>query len=150
MSDHHSHGSAHHTYQPADAGPRLIWALLLTLGFAAVEVGTRFWSGSPALLGDAGLVVTDSASLGLAAFAAWLARRPPSRRHIYGLGRVETLAAFLNVLFMVLVLVVVAISVAAINRFLEPVRINGEPVTLVVIIGLCINLLGLNSPPLAA
>ena len=138
MSDHHQHGSAHHTHQHADAGPRLVWALLLTLGFAAVEAGVGFWSGSLALLGDAGHMVTDSASLGLAAFAAWLARRPPSRRHTYGLGRVETLAALLNVLFMVLV--VIAISVAAIHRFLEPAKINGEAVTLVAVIGLCINI----------
>ena len=48
-------------------------------------------------------MLTDSASLGLAAVAAWLARRPPSRQHTYGLGRVETLAALFNVLFMALV-----------------------------------------------
>ncbi|MFZ4535106.1 cation diffusion facilitator family transporter [Propionivibrio sp.] len=139
MSDHHQHDHSHHDHHHhADAGPRLIWALLLTLGFAVVEAVTGFWSGSLALLGDAGHMVTDSASLGLAAFAVWLARRPPSRRHTYGLGRVETLAALLNVLFMVLV--VVGISVAAINRFLEPATINGEAVTLVAVIGLCINI----------
>ena len=136
MSDHELHSHSHH--HPPDAGPRLIWALLLTLGFAAVETMAGFWSGSLALLGDAGHMVTDSASLGLAAFAAVLARRPPSPRHTYGLGRVETLAALLNVLFMVLV--VVAISVAAIHRFLEPATINGEAVTLVAIIGLCLNI----------
>ena len=138
MSEHHQHGSVQHSHHHSDAGPRLVWALLLTLGFAAVEAGAGFWSGSLALLGDAGHMLTDSASLGLAAFAAWLARRPPSRRHTYGLGRVETLAALLNVLLMVLV--VVAISVAAINRLLEPAKINGEAVTLVAIIGLCINI----------
>lgn len=139
MSDHehHSQHSHHEHHHHADAGPRLIWALLLTLGFAAVEAVAGFWSGSLALLGDAGHMVTDSASLGLAAFAVWLVRRPPSRRHTYGLGRVETLAALLNVLFMVLV--VVGISVAAIHRFLEPRSINGEAVTLVAIIGLLIN-----------
>lgn len=133
--DHHEH---HHHDHPVDAGPRLIWALALTLGFAAVEVTAGFWSGSLALLGDAGHMVTDSASLGLAAFAVRLARRPPSRRHTYGLGRVETLAALLNVLFMVVV--VVGISVAAIHRFLEPARINGEVVSLVAIVGLLINI----------
>lgn len=138
MSDHHQHESAHHNHQHADVGPRLVWALLLTLGFAFIEVGAGFWSGSLALLGDAGHMVTDSASLGLAAFAAWLAKRPPSSRHTYGLGRVETLAALFNVLSMVLV--VVAISVAAIHRFLEPSAVNGQAVTLVAIVGLCINI----------
>ena len=139
MSDshQHDHSHSHHDHHHADAGPRLIWALLLTLGFAAIEAVAGFWSGSLALLGDAGHMVTDSASLGLAAFAVWLARRPPSRRHTYGLGRVETLAALLNVLFMVLV--VVGISVAAIRRFLEPASINGEAVTLVAVVGLLVN-----------
>ena len=135
MSEH-PHGGHHHPH--ADAGPRLFAALILTLGFAAVEAASGFWSGSLALLGDAGHMVTDSASLGLAAFAVWLGRRPPSLRHSYGLGRVETLAALFNVVFMVLV--VVAICVAAISRFLEPATINGEAVTLVAVIGLVINI----------
>src|ERR1035437_1158154 len=132
--NHHDH--QHRDHPPADVGLRLIWALLLTLGFAAVEVIAGFWSGSLALLGDAGHMVTDSASLGLAAFAVWLSRRPPSRRHTYGLGRVETLAALLNVLFMILV--VVGLSVAAIHRFLEPATINGETVTLGAVVGVVI------------
>jgi cobalt-zinc-cadmium efflux system protein len=133
----HEHDHDHHQPHADDAGRRLIWALFLTLGFALVEVAAGFWSGSLALLGDAGHMVTDSAALGLAAFAAWLAGRPPSHRHTYGLGRVETLAALFNVLFMVLV--VVGISVAAIHRFLEPAKINGEVVTAVAIVGLLIN-----------
>ncbi len=54
----HTHGAhaGHVHHHHADAGPRLIWALLLTLGFAAVEAVTGFWSGSLALLGLAGLV----------------------------------------------------------------------------------------------
>ena len=136
MSDHHDHQHGHHHH--AGAGPRLIWALLLTLGFAAVEALAGWWSGSLALLSDAGHMVTDSASLGLAAFAARLALRPPSQRHTYGYGRVETLAALANVLFMVLV--VVGISVAAVRRFLEPAAINGEAVTLVAALGLGINI----------
>ena len=138
--DHGAHGDhdghAHHHH--ADAGPRLIWALLLTLGFAAVEAVTGFWSGSLALLGDAGHMVTDSASLALAAFAAWISKRPPTQRHTYGYGRVETLAALANVLFMVVV--VVGISVMAVRRFLEPGVVNGEAVTIVAAIGLVLNI----------
>lgn len=138
MSEDHPHQHAHGHHHHAGAGPRLTWALLLTLGFAAVEALAGWWSGSLALLGDAGHMVTDSASLGLAAFAARLAQRPPSQRHTYGYGRVETLAALANVLFMVLV--VVGISVAAVRRFLDPAAINGEAVTLVAALGLCINI----------
>ena len=143
MSDahHHSHvgGHAHHHHHHGvDAGPRLIAALALTLGFAGVEAFAGLWSGSLALLGDAGHMLTDSASLGLAAVAAKLAQRPPSRQHTYGLGRVETLAALGNVLFMALI--VVGIAVAAVRRLLEPTMIHGETVTLVAIVGLFVNI----------
>lgn len=131
MSDHHAH------LPRSEAGGAVFWALFLTLAFAVLETVTGFWSGSLALLGDAGHMLTDSASLGLAAFALWLSRRPPSLRHTYGLGRVETLAALLNVLFMVLV--VIAIAVAAVRRFMLPSPINGEAVTLVAFAGLCVN-----------
>ena len=138
MSAHtHNHLHEHHDHHAADAGSRLVWALLLTLGFAVVEAFSGLWSGSLALLGDAGHMVTDSASLGFAAFAVWLGKRPPSRRHTYGLGRVETLAALLNVVFMIVVIVV--LSVAAIHRVLQPTAVNGEAVTAVAIVGLLIN-----------
>ena len=82
---------------------------------------------------------TDGLSLGLAAFASWLASRAPSRRHSYGLGQVELLAALLNALFMIVV--VVMISTAAVDRLMSPRPVAGETVTIVAMIGLLINLL---------
>lgn len=133
-SHHHQVGGHGHHHAP---GRRLTTALILTLGFASIEAVAGLLSGSLALLGDAGHMLSDSASLALAAAAAWLSLRPPSRRHTYGLGRVETLAALGNVVLMILV--VVGISVAAIRRILEPVSVDGATVTLVAIIGLLIN-----------
>ncbi len=137
-SHSHAHPHAHDRHHAADMGRRLLWALALTLAFAGIEALAGFWSGSLALLGDAGHMLTDSASLGLAALAARLAQRPPSHRHTYGFGRIETLAALLNVLFMALI--VAGISVVAVRRLLEPTAVHGETVTLVAIIGLCVNI----------
>ena len=137
MSAHGAGDHSHHQHH-VGAGPRLLWALVLTLAFAGVEAMAGFWSGSLALLGDAGHMVTDSASLGLAAVATWLARRPPSKNHTYGLGRVEAIAALANVIFMLVV--IVFITAAAINRFLEPGPIDGQTVTLVALIGLIVNI----------
>ena len=132
----HRHDHAHH-HPSLDASSGLFLSLCLTLGFSVVEAVAGYYSGSLALLGDAAHMVTDSASLGLAAVAAWLARKPPSSQHTYGLGRVETLAALANVVFMVLV--VVRISVAAIRRVLEPSAVNGAAVTMVALFGLSVN-----------
>ena len=96
-------------------------------------------SGSLALLGDAGHMLTDGLSLGLAAFASWLATRAPSPRHSYGLGQVELLTALVNALFMIAI--VVAISTAAVDRLMHPRPVAGETVTAVALIGLLINLL---------
>ena len=50
-----------------------------------------------ALLSDAGHMLSDAASLCIAAFAAWAA---PSPRHSYGFGRAEIVAGFVNAAFM--------------------------------------------------
>lgn len=132
MSHHHSH---HH----APSSQRiLLLALMSTLGFAAVEALVGWYSGSLALMADAGHMLTDGLSLGFAAFTAWLALRAPSRRHSYGLGRAELLAALFNALLMIAVLV--AITTAAVERLLTPRPVEGEAVTLVAFIGLLINL----------
>ena len=130
----HEHGHHHHTGQ----GRTLVIALLLTLSFAGIEALTGWWSGSLALLSDAAHMLTDSSALGLAAGAAWLARRPPSARHSYGLVRAEVMAALFNSLLM---LVLIGFIVhEAIDRFGTPREIKGHAVIGVAVIGLVINL----------
>ncbi len=133
MHDHHDHAGHHHPR----SGRALVASLALTLAFAAVEAVAGLWSGSLALLGDAGHMLTDGLSLGFAALAAGLAARPPSPRHSYGLGRAELLTALLNALFMIAV--VAAIAASAVERLLNPRPVAGEAVTVVAAIGLVIN-----------
>jgi cobalt-zinc-cadmium efflux system protein len=125
-----------------DHGPhssrRLSWALVLTLAFAAVEAVGGWLSGSLALLGDAGHMVSDSTALGLAALAARVAQKPPTERHSYGLGRVEVLAALVNALFMLAV--VAGIGWAALDRFAHPREVSGGMVMVVAGLGLVVNL----------
>ncbi len=132
---HGSHGHAHGT------GAALWWGFGLTAGFAAVEAAAGWWAGSLALLSDAGHMVSDATALGLAAVAAWVARRPPSARHSYGLGRAEVVAALGNSLFMVAV--VVAIAIAAMERLAQPRPVAGGTVALVALLGLGVNLLAI-------
>ena len=133
-------GEPHTHHHPGHAGNSraLIGALLLTLGFAVVEVLAGWWSGSLALLSDAAHMVTDASSLGLAAAAASLARRPPSMRHSYGLVRAEVLAALVNSLAMLVLIGFIVFE--AIQRFDTPRPIAGGTVAGVAVIGLIINL----------
>src|SRR5713226_1961823 len=89
MAEHH-----HHHHQ--SSGTALRGAAALTVAFAVVEALGGWWTGSLALLSDAGHMLTDGAALGLGALAAWMARQPPSTRHSYGLGRAEVVAALVN------------------------------------------------------
>jgi cobalt-zinc-cadmium efflux system protein len=131
----HDHSASHP--HPARNGTLLV-ALLLTLAFAGVEAAAGWWSGSLALLADAAHMLTDSSALGLAAAAAWLARRPPSTRHSYGLARAEVLAALFNSLLM---LVLIGFIVReALERIGTPRDIAGSTVIGVAVIGLAINL----------
>lgn len=136
----HGSGPAHHHHHHHDhsASRYLPLALALTLSFAFVEAGAGWWSGSLALLGDAGHMVTDAFSLGLAALAARIALRPSSMRHSYGLRRVEALAALVNSLFMLVV--VALLSWQAVVRLLEPRAIAGAVVTAVALLGLLLNI----------
>lgn len=129
--------SEHHHHLPRP-GNTLFLALILTLAFAGVEALAGWWSGSLALLGDAGHMVTDSTALGLAALAAWIAHRPPSARHSYGLGRIEVFAALINGLFMLAI--VAAIVVSAIERLQSAREVAGGSVMTVAAIGLGVNI----------
>jgi cobalt-zinc-cadmium efflux system protein len=133
----HHRGHAGHAHTQASRG--LTVALALTLGFACVEAAGGFWSGSLALLGDAGHMFSDSVALALAAFAAWVARRPPSPRHSYGFARAEVIAALVNSLFMFAV--VIGIVVEAIARLQAPRPVSGLAVMLIAGAGLAINIL---------
>src|SRR3954462_15151113 len=104
MAEHAHH---HHHHHPRQAGGALKLAAVLTLAFAVVEALGGWWTGSLALLSDAGHMLTGGAALGLAALAAWMARRPPSARHSYGLGRAEVVAALVNGVTMLVIAVAI-------------------------------------------
>lgn len=112
-------------------------ALALTLGFAAIEALAGWWSGSLALLSDAGHMVTDSFALALAALAARLSTAPATARHTYGLRRVETLAGLFNGLTMLLVVGVIVWH--AVQRLLDPQPVAGATVMMVAFLGLVLN-----------
>lgn len=133
-----SHDHAHQQSSP-NSTATLGLAILFTLVFAGVEAGIGLWAGSLALVADAGHMVNDAAALALAAGAAWLARRPASARHSYGLGRAEFLAALIN--SAALLVLVAWLTSSAIERLQTPRAVQGEAVFVTAAIGLAINLL---------
>jgi cobalt-zinc-cadmium efflux system protein len=135
----HRHDHAHHDHAHSPASNAVMYAAVgITLAYAAVEAVAGLVAGSLALVSDAGHMVTDAVALGIAAFAAWISRRPASDRHSYGYVRAEIIAAVVNSGFMIAL--VATIAFASVSRMLSPHRVDGEIVTLVAGIGLGVNL----------
>src|SRR5256885_15849426 len=68
----------------ARSRPRLLTTLGLTAAFLVVEVLGALFTGSLALLADAGHMLTDVGGLALAPLALWVASRPPTPAPTYG------------------------------------------------------------------
>jgi cobalt-zinc-cadmium efflux system protein len=136
----HERGDSHYGHRsPQARGNALAIAVALTFGYALVEVVGGIWSGSLALLADAGHMGTDSAALLFALAANYIARRPVSDRHSFGLARVEVIAAFVNAIAMLAV--VGWIFYEAFDRIGTPIPVKGLGVFVIAFVGLTVNVL---------
>jgi cobalt-zinc-cadmium efflux system protein len=110
-------------------------AVVLTGAFMVVEAAVGYWSGSLALMADAGHMHADA--LGLALFAQVVASKPRTDRQTFGYRRAEVLAAFVN--GMALAGVAVLVLKEAFERYLSPVPIRGDAMLTTALVGLGIN-----------
>jgi cobalt-zinc-cadmium efflux system protein len=135
---HHEH---EHATSPRDRNRGALSVVLaLTASFTVVEIIGGLLTGSLALLADAGHMLSDNLSLGVALFAAWLAGRPATPEKSFGYRRAEILAALAN--GVTLVAISVWIFVEAYERFREPSEVLGGPMLAVAALGLLVNAVG--------
>jgi cobalt-zinc-cadmium efflux system protein len=127
-----------HAHGHGDARRALGIALVLVLAFASVEAAAGAAAGSLALLADAAHMLSDGLALGLALFAAWLARRPATPERSFGWRRAEVLAALANAL--VLVALGGLVLWEAAGRLSDPPEVEGGWVLAAGAAGLVVNL----------
>jgi cobalt-zinc-cadmium efflux system protein len=120
-----------------DRGTTLKLALAFTCAVLVIELLGGLASHSLALLSDAGHVLTDVFALGLAWFAVAQANRPADQRRSYGYHRVSILAALVN--SVVLIAIVIAIGYEALRRLANPEPVQGGIVIITALIGIAIN-----------
>ncbi len=120
---------------------KLTIVLALTTGFMVVEAVAGWYTGSLALIADAGHMLGDVAALALALFAVWLSSKPAGRSRTYGFHRSEILAALAN--SVLLVVISIAIFCEAIHRFSLPPEIQSGPMLVVAVLGLIVNLISM-------
>jgi cobalt-zinc-cadmium efflux system protein len=119
-------------------GSALKLALGLTCAVLVVELAGGLVSHSLALLSDAGHVLTDVFALGLAWFAVAQSNRPADSRRSYGYHRVSILAALVNAV--TLIVIVLAIAYEAVQRLAHPQPVQGGIVIVTALVGIAINL----------
>jgi cobalt-zinc-cadmium efflux system protein len=117
---------------------RLAVALGIAVGAALLESLGSWWSGSLALLTDAGHVGTDAAALGLSLAALRISKRPHTPQMSFGYHRIEVLAAFVNAVL--LAGVASSLAFAVYNRIAQPQAVQGGVMFVIGLAGLAANL----------
>ena len=117
---------------------RLAISLVITISIMLVEVAGGIFFNSIALISDAGHMFTHAFAISIGLLAIYISRNPPCHHKTYGMYRAEILAAFINGLF--LLVMVGIILYEAIERLLAPAEIDGIYMLLVAIVGLIANI----------
>jgi cobalt-zinc-cadmium efflux system protein len=112
----------HNHNHASGTGSVLRLSLLATLLFTAFEVWAGIYSGSLALLSDAGHNFTDALALLLAAVGFYWQTKPADQSRTYGYQRAGVLAAFVNSL--TLLIISLFIFWEAGKRFIQPEPVN--------------------------
>ncbi|MGN6356064.1 MAG: cation diffusion facilitator family transporter, partial [Novosphingobium sp.] len=134
---HHHHHHHDHPSTKGGHGTAFAVAVSLNLAFVMIETAAGFYSGSLALLADAGHNLGDVLSLLLAWGASVLAARPPSARFTYGLKSSSIIAAMANAALLWVALG--AILIETIRRFADPAPVQGLTMTVVAAAGILVN-----------
>lgn len=132
-------GSGHvHAPLPPE-GQRRVFAfgIAINAAFVGLEAWAGWYSGSLALLSDAGHNLGDVLGLALAWLGAWAAQRPTSARYTWGWRRGALLAALLNAAL--LAAAVLAIAWEAVHRLSDPAPVDTGIVIAVATAGIAVN-----------
>ena len=129
----------HHHHSSSNSWRRLNVVLFLTALYMVAEVVGAWWTGSLALLADAGHMFADVAALILALSAVWFGARPANPKKTFGYHRLEIIAALVN--GVALVVMSLLIFYGAYERWIEPPVVRSGPMMLVAAGGLAINLI---------
>jgi cobalt-zinc-cadmium efflux system protein len=138
-SSGHGHHHHHHRHglPSSGSGPAFSLAIALNLLFVGAEAAAGLWSGSIALIADAGHNLSDVLSLVLAWGASVLAAKPPSDRFTYGLKSASILAAIANAAL--LWAAIGAILLETIRRLADPAPVGGSLMIVVAAAGILVN-----------
>lgn len=127
------------THEDHDDHDHYLIPFILIFVFAIVEAVGSWYTGSLALLSDAGHMFSDVAALGLAWMAGILSKKPNVARHACGVSYAELGVSIVNAITMLAVIFYVVAE--AISRFKHPPLVQGAGLTIIATLGLVVNLI---------
>ncbi|NWL88466.1 MULTISPECIES: cation diffusion facilitator family transporter [unclassified Paenibacillus] len=133
MGHDHGHDHTHGANKKA-----LLISFIIITGYMIIEAFGGFITNSLALLSDAGHMLSDSISLGVALLAFTLGGKVANYNKTYGYKRFEILAAVLN--GVTLVFIAIYIFYEAIQRFQNPPEVASTGMLIISSIGLLVNI----------
>jgi len=134
MGHDHGHDHTHGTNKKI-----LMISFIIITGYMIIEAFGGFITNSLALLSDAGHMLSDSISLGIALVAFTLGEKAANYSKTYGYKRFEILAAVLN--GATLLLISLYIFYEAFERFQNPPEVASTGMLIIASIGLLVNIL---------
>ncbi len=137
MSHDHAHHS--HDFSHSKDVKALGRAFFLIAGFMFVELIAGLMTNALVLIADAGHMFLDAAALGLAWWAARISARNEDATLSYGYHRFQVLAAFINGL--TLIGLVIWITIEAVSRVANPEPMLPLPTLGVAITGFLVNII---------
>lgn len=136
---HHHHDHSHHVHHHHANKTALILGFFITFSFMMIEAIGGLLTKSLALLSDAGHMLSDSLSLGIAVLAFTFARKVANYEKTFGYRRLEIFAAVVNGISLIVIAVVIYFE--AYERFLAPAEIASTGMLVIASIGLMVNIL---------
>lgn len=133
MGHHHGHDHSHGANKKT-----LLISFIIITSYMIIEAIGGFMTNSLALLSDAGHMLSDAISLGIALMAFTLGEKAANYSKTFGYKRFEILAAVLNGI--TLVLIAIFIFYEAIQRFQHPPEVASTGMLIIASIGLLVNI----------
>lgn len=131
----HAH---HHHVDPKAGDGRIAFAIAVNIGLTLVQIVGGIFSGSLALIADALHNFSDAIALIIAFAARRIARRPADEDMTFGYQRVETVAALIN--YVSLIIIGLFLVYEAVMRFFAPNPVAGWTVVIVAAVALVVDL----------
>ena len=126
-----------HSHEAVSLNTKLKFGIFLNTLFTIIEFFVGIFSGSLALVSDAGHNLTDSLSLVISFFAQKMSDRKSTPDKTFGYGRATIISALIN--SVILIALAIYIFYEAYIRFNHPQAVSGILIAIVSFIGILIN-----------